>query len=184
MSTQNALVDLDADGDLDLGMTDGETDRAGAAWVENRDGRGRDWKLHTLAEGRGAMHSMVAADFDLDGDQDLFSCEFHIGGSGRWFIWENPGKAKVRDAKSWTEHVIQSGVEGHETRAGDVDGDGDVDLCSKPWKGDRHVYLRNMLVEDRRAQQSEKSAGPRRDLIDLRATFPIRRTSGAVHRAH
>ena len=29
----------------------------------------------------------------------------------------------------------------------DVDGDGDVDICSKPWRGDLHVYLKNTLVE-------------------------------------
>jgi len=28
-----------------------------------------------------------------------------------------------------------------------VDGDGDVDICSKPWNGSLHVYLRNLLVE-------------------------------------
>ena len=27
----------------------------------------------------------------------------------------------------------------------DVDKDGDIDICSKPWNGDEHVYLRNML---------------------------------------
>jgi hypothetical protein len=29
----------------------------------------------------------------------------------------------------------------------DVDKDGDIDICSKPWNGDEHVYLRNMLKE-------------------------------------
>ena len=29
----------------------------------------------------------------------------------------------------------------------DVDGDGDLDICSKAWNGDLHIYLRNMLVE-------------------------------------
>jgi hypothetical protein len=27
----------------------------------------------------------------------------------------------------------------------DIDGDGDIDICSKPWNGDEDVYLRNML---------------------------------------
>jgi len=30
----------------------------------------------------------------------------------------------------------------------DVDGDGDIDICSKPWNGNEHVYLRNMLKEE------------------------------------
>jgi len=27
----------------------------------------------------------------------------------------------------------------------DVDKDGDIDICSKPWNGNEHIYLRNML---------------------------------------
>jgi len=33
-------------------------------------------------------------------------------------------------------------------KAADVDRDGDVDICTKPWDGDEHVYLRNMLREN------------------------------------
>jgi hypothetical protein len=29
-----------------------------------------------------------------------------------------------------------------------VDGDGDIDICTKPWNGDEHIYLRNMLKEN------------------------------------
>lgn len=31
-------------------------------------------------------------------------------------------------------------------RVGDMDGDGDIDICSKPWNGDRHVFLENLTV--------------------------------------
>ena len=31
------------------------------------------------------------------------------------------------------------------TSLADVDGDGDIDICSKSRNGDEHVYLRNML---------------------------------------
>jgi hypothetical protein len=35
-----------------------------------------------------------------------------------------------------------------------VDGDGDMDICSKPWSGaDEHFFLRNMLVETRRQER-------------------------------
>ena len=36
----------------------------------------------------------------------------------------------------------------HEAKAADVDGDGDIDICSKPWNGNEHIYLCNMLKED------------------------------------
>ena len=29
---------------------------------------------------------------------------------------------------------------------GDVDGDGDIDICGKPWKGKTCYYLKNMLI--------------------------------------
>jgi len=34
--------------------------------------------------------------------------------------------------------------------AAEVDGDGDIDICTKPWNGNLHFYLRNMLTEDRK----------------------------------
>jgi hypothetical protein len=82
-------------------------------------------------------------DVDKDGDLDVFS-----GGGPltknpphKWFIWENlDGKGQ-----KWKQHLILSGKRCHEAKVADVDGDGDIDICSKPWNGDEHVYLRNML---------------------------------------
>ncbi|MEX0938745.1 MAG: VCBS repeat-containing protein [Pirellulales bacterium] len=141
LSTQNRLADLDGDGDLDLAITDGETDGAQAAWIENRGTAESRWRRHDLASGRGALHSLQVADFNGDSHPDIFTCEMGIGGEGRWYLYLNTdGKGAFR------EHVILQGVHGHESRAGDIDGDGDVDICSKPWNGGRHVYLENRLV--------------------------------------
>lgn len=150
MATQTRLGDIDGDGDLDIAMTDGEVKDARASWLENVDGKGGQWKRYDLTkDDKGAMHSVALADFDNDGDLDIFSCEMGIGGGGRWFIWENPAPgSKDRDkARSlpWKEHIILENVLGHESRVGDVDGDGDIDICSKPWNGDRHVFVENLL---------------------------------------
>jgi hypothetical protein len=90
-------------------------------------------------------HSLAVADFDNDGDLDVFSGGGPLTKSPphKWFIWENlDGKGR-----KWKEHLILSGKRCHEAKAADVDGDGDIDICSKPWNGNEHVYLRNMLKE-------------------------------------
>ncbi len=71
----------------------------------------------------------------------------------RWFIWENvDGKGA-----NFVERVIFDGsLGGHEAVVADVDGDGDLDICSKLWhprkdnanQGRNHAdYLENLLIQ-------------------------------------
>jgi len=86
------------------------------------------------------------ADFDNDGDLDAFSGGGPLAQNTRkCFIWENV------DSKGgvWKEHVILTDYRCHEAKAADVDADGDIDICFKPWRGSKHIYLRNMLREHR-----------------------------------
>lgn len=158
LATRCRVVDLDKDGDLDLVMTENEIRAGKIAWIENLDGKGGAWKVHELEAGdsapRGAYHSLAVADFDGDGDLDIFSCEMEgIAGDKppRWFIWENLGGGK------FVERVIlDARLGGHEAVVGDVDGDGDLDICAKPWKprkdnaagGKMHVdFLENLRIQ-------------------------------------
>jgi len=149
-TTKSWIVDLDKDGDNDVVMTDAdiEAGTGRAHWFQNKDGKGRSWIRHSIASKKGDLHTLSVADFDNDGDWDVFSGEGPLGGTGPGgrhlcFIWEN---LDGRGAK-WKEHVILEGKRCHEGMTGDVDGDGDIDICSKPWNGSLHFYLRNMLVE-------------------------------------
>jgi len=68
------------------------------------------------------------------------------GGPHKCYVWENTAGKGERPTK-WIEHVVTH-KPCHEAMGEDVDGDGDIDLCSKPWStGNEHFYLRNMTVE-------------------------------------
>lgn len=158
LATRCVVLDVDRDGDHDLVMTENEIRGGRIGWIENTDGRGGAWVVHAFPAGdaavRGAYHSLAVADFDLDGDPDVFSCEMEgIPGDRppRWFIWENvDGKGR-----QWKEHVIlDANLGGHEAVAADIDGDGDWDIISKLWRprkdnanqGGNHVDLLENLA--------------------------------------
>ncbi len=51
----------------------------------------------------------------------------------RYFLWENLGDT-YDGIVSWREHVISDiNLGGHEIVAGDVTGDGKLDIIGKPW---------------------------------------------------
>ena len=147
LMTKSWIVDLDKDGDNDVVQAEGDCISGRVAWQENADGKGGLWIRHIIAGKAGQdYHSLAVADFDNDGDQDVFSGGGPLTSKPphKWFIWENvDGKAS-----EWIQHEMLSGKRCHEAKAADVDGDGDIDICSKPWNGDEHVYLRNMLKEN------------------------------------
>jgi hypothetical protein len=68
LATRCVIVDINKDGRNDLVMTENEIRAGKIAWLENRDGHGRDWQMHSIVASddapRGAYHSLAVADFD------------------------------------------------------------------------------------------------------------------------
>ncbi len=116
--------DFDRDGDIDIAMSPselvGETGRE-VAWFENPGDptSSTNWTKHTV-EGslEAAVHSLRAADFDLDGDMDLVSAE--MGNSNG----TSPVTAYRNDGATWTAFVIEADLGSHSQRVLDWNLDG------------------------------------------------------------
>ncbi|MBD3265846.1 hypothetical protein GF373_04185, partial [bacterium] len=144
------VTDMDGDGDNDFVQAEADNPDSRVAWFEN-DGKG-NWTRHMIKEeGDGQdFHSLVVADFDNDGDLDVFSGGGPLSKKRHCvcYIWENTaGKNKKPSSDKWKEHVIAK-KPSHEAVGGDVDGDGDIDICTKPWSiGNEHVFFQNRLID-------------------------------------
>jgi hypothetical protein len=161
-STRCWLIDIDHDGDVDIIYSNCDTGMSHVYWVENL-GKGLKWKSHRLEDpptregdvkGTGSFHSLGVADFDRDGDWDIFAGEqedpdVYMEENGkiamkprglkeRGVIWENTGTANKPEFKPVVIQVDNPGW--HEVQLGDVDGDGDIDMVSKVWNADTPVY--------------------------------------------
>lgn len=147
-SSRVYVIDMDNDGDVDLVQCESNNEDGRVVWHENVDGKGINWYTHPVASKlEQDMHSLCVADFDNDGDLDIFSGGGPLTSSlyKRSYIFEN----MEGEGEKWKNREILFKIECTDAVAADVDGDGDIDICGKTWKDDTVYFLRNMLMESK-----------------------------------
>jgi chitodextrinase len=74
-------------------------------------------------------HSLEIADFDGDGNLDIFVAEMILGTNTDAKVWIFYGDG----AGTFLTTEVATGFDNHESKVGDLDGDGDADILGKPF---------------------------------------------------
>lgn len=116
-------VDIDGDGDLDLAVAAFYGDEV--AWVENLNGLGTSWTKYVITGSANGAHDVVAGDLNGDGAPDL---AFTAYNGDLVKVLLNPYGT---GDDFWSPYNVATGVNGPRGLAlGDLDGDGDLDICT------------------------------------------------------
>ena len=91
---------------------------------------GTTWDEHEVYSYVIHGHSVAVGDVNLDGHQDIFVAEMGSPGDGAncdsWIFYGD-------SAGNFDQQTVSTGVANHESRLDDLDGDGDLDILSKPY---------------------------------------------------
>jgi hypothetical protein len=167
-----AAVDMDADGDLDVLVSERKGKQPGCYWLANPGPRGKltePWPKHWIAQAKTQVMFLCVADLDGDGLRDvLAACKprtiaFH--------------RRRSRDGKSWTSHAIRvpdSAGTAKAVNVGDVDLDGRPDLvftCEQAGRGRSGVmwlsYRKSVTDAEWTAHDVSGPEGAKYDLVEL-----------------
>ncbi len=92
--------------------------------------RKRVWVSKKLIEEVDCGHSLAIIDFDGDGNLDIWLAEMRLNGKNpdaKSLILLGDGKGNFQTTE------ISTGIELHESKIADLDGDGDLDILGKPY---------------------------------------------------
>jgi len=118
-------ADFNNDGRMDIVATAWLDEEV--AWYQNDGGDPVRWTKHILISSFTGTHSVCAADLDDDGRTDILAAAMDLGDI-RW--WRNIGG----DPIEWESHLVDGAFAGAIcVQAGDMDGDGDLDVIGSAW---------------------------------------------------
>lgn len=97
---------------------------------------GKAWQPKTLIERVDHGHTLQVGDIDGDGNLDILAGEMHTPGPQqkcKLYVLYGDGKG------GFETHVLSTGVGTHESKLGDLDGDGRIDILQKDFQKDQRV---------------------------------------------
>lgn len=132
---RTAVADLDGDGDLEVVFSEGDSphldDHPGRVGIFDPP----DWEPTILRDDMFCPHSLQIADFDGDGNPDIYVAEMGLGTNEdpEHLLFRNLGDGRFE------EHTLDTGIETHEAKAVDINGNGRPDIVGKSYEPDVHV---------------------------------------------
>lgn len=147
--------DVDRDGDTDIIW--GRGHRTGLYWLEQMEdserASGRSWQMHAIDTEWSQLHTLLLADLDNDGRDEIVTGKRYLGHDGK-----DPGEYDPMvvlayqfddESRTWRRNVLDWGSRAGmdlDAKAVDLDADGDVDLLC-PTRGGL-CLLENLHVNE------------------------------------